>query len=63
MPLLNRGPRPAGARTARPSWITAPVVPLASFTVCLLAGGLAGSAWVTWTAFGALAGYSLSGST
>ena len=57
--LLSR-PRPA----YRPGpWLTHPAVPLALFTGSLVAGGILTSEVVVWGAFGALAGYSLSGST
>jgi hypothetical protein len=44
-------------------WLTHPAVPLALFTGSLVAGGLLTSEVLVWGAFGALAGYSLSGST
>jgi hypothetical protein len=44
-------------------WLTHPAVPLALFTGSLVAGGILTSEVVVWGAFGALAGYSLSGST
>jgi hypothetical protein len=57
--LLSR-PRPA----YRPGpWFTHPAVPLALFTGALVAGGLLTSEVLVWGAFGALAGFALSGST
>jgi hypothetical protein len=43
--------------------LTHPVVPLVLFTGSLVIGGILASEGVAWAAFGALAGYSLSGST
>jgi hypothetical protein len=47
----------------RRSWPTHPVVPLVLFTGALILGGILASEVIAWAAFGALAGYSLSGST
>lgn len=44
-------------------WLTHPVVPLVLFTGSLIIGGVLTWEVVAWGAFGALAGYSLSGST
>lgn len=43
--------------------LTDPMVPLVVFTGSLVAGTVLASEVVAWAAFGALAGYSLSGST
>jgi hypothetical protein len=45
------------------SWLTHPVVPIVLFAGSLITGGILASEVVAWAAFGALAGYSLSGST
>ena len=57
--LLSR-PQPARRQGF---WLAHPAVPLALFTGSLVAGGILTSEVVVWGAFGALAGYSLSGST
>jgi hypothetical protein len=57
--LLSR-PRPAYRQGP---WLTHPAVPLALFTGALVAGGLLTSEVLVWGAFGALAGFALSGST
>jgi hypothetical protein len=44
-------------------WLTHPVVPLVLFTGSLIIGGILASEVVAWAAFGALAGFALSGST
>jgi hypothetical protein len=57
--LLSR-PRPARRQGF---WVAHPAVPLVLFTGSLVAGGILTSEILVWGAFGALAGYSLSGST
>jgi hypothetical protein len=58
----GRGRRLAPNAAQRP-WFTDPAVPLTLFALCLLVGALASSEPLAWASFGALAGYSLSGST
>lgn len=62
MPTVSVLSRPVHDQPTR-SWLTHPVVPLILFTGSLITGGILASEAVAWAAFGALAGYSLSGST